>query len=48
MDRIESRNNPRVKNAIEVRMKPSENAFLVEGFHVVEMASAAFCLDEVF
>lgn len=48
MDRIESRNNPRVKNAIDVRMKPSKNAFLVEGFHVVEMASAAFCLDEVF
>ena len=48
MDRIESRNNPRVKNAIDTRTKPSKNAFLVEGFHVVEMANAASCLDEVF
>lgn len=48
MDRIESRNNPRVKNALDIRTKPSKNGFLVEGFHVVEMAKKASCLDEVF
>ena len=48
IDRIESRNNPRVKNAIGIKTKPSKNAFLVEGFHVVEMARKASCLDEVF
>ena len=45
---ISSRANPKIKDAALLSKNPRPERFLVEGFHMVEMAKAAGCLDEVF
>ena len=47
-DFISSRQNPTVKRLLTYRDKPSREAFLIEGFHLVEMAYMAGYLDEVY
>lgn len=47
-DRITSRTNPKVKEAAAIKGKPAAGRFLVEGFHLCEMAYKANCLLEVF
>ena len=48
IDRISSRTNPRVKAASEIARKPSSASFVIEGFHLVEMAKEAGLIDEIF
>ena len=48
IDRISSRTNPRVKAASEIARKPSSGSFVIEGFHLVEMAKEAGLIDEIF
>ena len=43
---ISSPSNPRIKELSKI--KPSPSSFLVEGFHLVEMASEAGMLDSVY
>ena len=45
---ISSRSNPRIKDAALLSRNPKRERFLIEGFHMVEMAFSAGCLDEVF
>ena len=47
MERIASRSNPRIKELCALR-KGDSPLFLVEGFHLVEMASSSSCLLEVY
>ena len=48
MQPLLSKNNPRIKELAELRKHPSPAAFLVEGYHMVEMALEAGLLDEVY
>ena len=45
---ISSRANPKVKDTALLSKNPTSERFLIEGFHMVEMAFSAGCLDEVF
>ena len=45
---ISSRANPKVKDTVLLSKNPTSERFLIEGFHMVEMAFSAGCLDEVF
>ena len=44
---ISSRANPKVKDTALLSKNPTSERFLIEGFHMVEMAFSAGCLDEV-
>lgn len=48
MEKITSKDNKRIKRAYALKGKPSDGLFLVEGFHLVEMAFAHGCLKEAF
>ncbi len=48
IDRITSKANQRVKDTALLKNGPKDGCFLVEGFHLVEMAFKAGCLQEVF
>lgn len=45
---ITSLSNPRIKEAVALRKNPSAQAFVVEGFHLVETAREKGLLDRVF
>ena len=48
LDTITSRQNEKVKAAFALKKSPTEKAFLVEGFHLVQEAYEAGMLQEVF
>ena len=45
---ISSRTNPKIKALLSIQAKPSDKAFLVEGFHLTEMAYEEGCLLETY
>ena len=45
---ITSRQNPRIKELAELKDHPTPEGFLIEGFHLVDMALKAGCLKEVY
>lgn len=48
MEKISSTSNKKVKALCALGKKPTPKAFLIEGYHMVEMAYAAHCLDEIY
>ena len=48
MKLITSKDNPRIKELCKLKDAPRDESFLVEGFHLVEMAYQEGCLDEVY
>lgn len=47
-DMISSRTNPKILALLQIKEKPSKDAFLIEGFHLVEMAYQRGFLKEVY
>lgn len=48
MEEIRSRANPRIKEIASLKKNPTSDRFLIEGYHLCEMAREAGCLMEVY